>query len=171
MACGEKKVILDEEVFAVMISITVIASVIGFAVVVFPRDGESFVAMGTLNENCRLGGYPTQVVMGSNITLCIFIYNHLGKPVVYQVVYKIGLDSSQLPTNTSPSIAEPLKLWRGILEHGRNITFYVSVHIPYDNRLLNRNASLIFELWILNSEKEAWSYSGRWNHLWVRIVG
>jgi uncharacterized membrane protein len=174
MDYSEEKMILDEEVFAVIIAITIIASVLSFTLMVFPYRGENFIALGLLNENCKIGYYPQKInlALSKNITLCIYVYNHMGKPVVYKVIYKIAFNQSQLPTNTTPSSNAPLALWVGALNDSHNATFLVNIEVPDSSiALANKRLSLVFELWILNTSSKEWIYSGRWNHLWVEVVG
>ena len=155
--------IMDEEVFAVIIAIAVVASAVGIAFV-WRSGGEPFTAIAIL------GLYPKTVVLGRNISLCLFIYNNMFKPIAYEVRYKIALNVSQLPTNTSPSNTETLCTWTGVLGHGENATFPITVSIPPNKELVGRNISLVFELWIFDPYKGVWVYSGRWVHLWVRVV-
>ena len=162
--------ILDEEVLAVILAITVVASVFGIAMVLRPNVVEPFIAIGLLNEHCKIGAYPKYVVPNQTITLCIFIDNYLGKPVYWMVTYKIG-DSESIPTNTSPSPRKPLKEWFGVLDNGENTTFLVKVPIYISKDLEGeKRIALIFELWIYNTTSGRWVYSGRWTHLYVEVV-
>jgi uncharacterized membrane protein len=107
MGCGEEEVILDEEVFAVILALTIIASSLGIALT-WRASGEAFTAIGLLDESCKIGVYPRTVAVNQSLTLCIYIYNHMGKPVAYQVLYKVAVNASQLPKATAPSPARAL---------------------------------------------------------------
>lgn len=160
--------ILDEEVFAVILAIIVVASVLAAAQLLRPNVTEPFIAIGLLNEHCKIGEYPQYVAEGSNVTLCIYLYNYLGKPVYYEVVYKIGT-SKTLPTNTIPSPEKPIMEWKGVLMQNESITFLVKVPVYAPNPRA-RNATLIFELWIFDTKSMKWIYTGRWVHLHVKLV-
>jgi len=163
-------VLLDEEVLAVVLAITIVASVIGIAMVLKPSNPEPFIAIGLLNEHCRIGAYPRYVAPNQNLTLCIFIDNHLGKPIYWMIIYKVG-NSSTIPTNTTPSPAKPLREWRGVLDNNENTTFLVRVPIEIPKPLEGeKRIALIFELWIYNTTSNRWIYSGRWTHLYVEVV-
>jgi uncharacterized membrane protein len=162
--------ILDEEVFAVVIALTVIASALGIALTWRPQ-GEEFVAIGLLNEDCKIGYYPRNVTLGSNVTLCLYVGNYMSKPVAYKVLYKVALNASQLPTNTTPSSVGQLAAWVGALSSGSNSTTVVSVPIPSNASTVGSRVSLVFELWLLDTKAGSWVYSGRWADLWVQIVG
>jgi len=166
---GEKKMILDEEVLAVVIAILLIASIIG-VVFIWRSGGEGFTAIGLLNENCRIGYYPTNVVQGQNLTLCIFVYNHMNKPIIYKVIYKLVYNSSELPTNTTPSPNPEIASWVGALNNDANATFLVSVSVPRNESIVGGNISLVFELWLLDPVNKSWIYTGEWVNRWVRVV-
>ncbi|MCC6041862.1 MAG: DUF1616 domain-containing protein [Desulfurococcaceae archaeon] len=159
--------ILDEEVFAVIVALSIIASAVGIATIWRP-EGEGFTAIGLLDESCRIGLYPKRVLPGGNLTLCISVFNYMGRPIAYMVTYKIALNSSQLPTNTTPSSTDPLATWVGALSDRSNRTFLVGVSVP-TTAVVGSRVALVFELWILESRSGTWVYSGRWVHLWVQV--
>ncbi len=158
--------ILDEEVFAVILAITVVASVFASAMILRPTSYEPFIAIGLLNEECKIGEYPKIIYVHENVTLCIFIGNYMHRPVYYKVVFKIA-NASTLPTNTTPAPTKPLKEWTGFLNDNSNTTF--KIHIVIDKPPPYRNATLVFELWTYDIEKDEWVYTGRWTHLHVEI--
>jgi len=170
VVCGEEKVILDEEVFAVILALAIVASSIGIALTWRPF-GERFVAIGLLDESCKIGVYPKTAALNQSLKLCIYVYNHMGKPIAYQVMYKVALNASQLPTTSAPSVAKPLGKWLGALDNDRDEQFFAFVRIPWDRGLLGRNISLVFELWVFNTTTGSWMYSGVWGHIWVEVVG
>ena len=157
--------ILDEEVFAVVMAIIVVGSVFSIAQVLKPDVVEPFTAIGLLNEDCKIGDYPETVVVGENITLCIFVHNYMGYPIYYSVVYKIGTNST-LPSLNMSSPEKPVASWKGFFDHGENTTFKVIVQVSKPGEKI----ALIFELWIYDPEKDLWTYTGRWVHLYVDAV-
>jgi len=156
--------IFDDEVLAVVLALIVVGSVFGVAELLRPRVTEPFTALGLLNENLKIGDYPTKVVAGQNITLGIFVDNHMGYPIYYRVVFKIGTNTT-LPTNSTESPMPPLESWEGFLDHGENATFLIRIHVDEPGR-----KALIFELWTYDPEADEWVYTGRWNHLYVDVV-
>jgi len=156
--------IFDDEVLAVVLALIVVGSVFGVAELLRPRVTEPFTALGLLNENLKIGDYPSKVVAGQNITLGIFVDNHMGYPIYYRVVFKVG-DNTTLPTNSTESPMPPLKYWEGFLDHDANTTFLIHISVSEVGR-----KALIFELWTYDPEAGEWRYSGRWNHLYVDVV-
>ncbi len=157
----------NNEVFAVILALVVVGSVLGAAQLIAPGVGEPFTALGLLNEDCLIGPYPRRVVNNSYLDLCVYVYNHMGRPIYYKVVYKIG-GVDDLPTNATPSRAPVISEWRGVLGDNGNKTFRVSVNV-YSRSLLS-NVTLIFELWIYNTDRNTWVYNGIWNHLHIQVV-
>ncbi len=155
---------LDDEVLAVVTAIVVVASVFAIAQILRPAVAEPFSAIGLLNQDCKIGDYPDVAAKGENLTLCIFVDNHMGHPIYYRVVYKLGTNQT-LPTNQTPSSEEPIMEWEGLLAHGENATFHVSVPVNETGR-----RALIFELWTYSPEQGAWVYTGRWVHLYVDVA-
>jgi len=157
--------ILDDEVLAVILALIVVGSVFASAEVMRPRVTEPFTALGLLNSELKIGDYPKTVVVGQNITLGIFVDNHMGYPIYYRVVFKLG-DNTTLPTPDNPSPNPPIKSWEGFLDHGENATFKITISV---NKPGNKKA-LIFELWTYDPVDGEWKYTGRWNHLYIDIV-
>ncbi|HEU97483.1 MAG TPA: DUF1616 domain-containing protein [Fervidicoccus fontis] len=166
---GEVTFLDDEEVFAVIIAIAVVGSVLGAAMILRSSSGEKFGAIGLLNDQCKIGNYPAAAVNGSEVNLCLFVYNHYGEPTYFKVEYKIG-DNSTLPTNSTASPLHELKEWRVILNNNENATFPISVPV-YAAVGTGEEKALIFELWIYNLSDQSWEYSGLWTDLYINITG
>ena len=161
--------ILDEEVFAVIIAITIVGSAIAIAQILRPEIVEPFNALGVLNEDCRIGEYPEYVYPRENLTLCIFVYNYRQYPALVQVRFKIG-ENATLPTNTSPSPSQVVKTFSFLIGSKENVTKVVIVPIAIDRSYEGKKIALIFELWIYDIDKKEWIYTGIWNHLYVNVV-
>lgn len=161
--------LLDEEVFAVILAITIVGSAIAIAQVVRPEITEPFNALGLLNEECKIGDYPRYVYPGGNLTLCIFLYNHRDYPALLQVRYKIGTNAT-LPTNTTPSPQPVLKVFEFLVGVKENVTKPITIPIAINESLKDKRIALIFELWIYDLEKKSWVYTGIWNHIYVDVV-
>lgn len=161
--------LLDKEVFAIITAAVIVASVMAASEIVKPYQGSQYAALGLLNQNCVIGDYPSVVNNGDNVTLCIYVSNHLGYPALFLITYKIG-NASTLPTNTSPSLANPILQWDIFLENGENTTF--TIEVPVDIGPMNtpsKEVALIFELWYLSPESGDWVYSGEWVNLYIRV--
>ena len=160
--------LLDEEVFAVLTAIIVVASVFSAAMIVRPSNPEPFSAIGLLDQNCKIGDYPDFVLIGENLTLCIYISNHMGKPMAFMVKYKFGTPQT-LPTNTTPSPAPTQREYIVVLDNNESTLFKREIPVPYNPQLVGQNATIIFELWQYNTTSNQWNYTGKWVHLHVKV--
>ncbi len=183
--------LLDEEVFAVIMALVVVGSVLAAATVARqdyvavynasatpPRfEGyrslgvvaEGFTAIGLLNEHCKIGEYPQVVFLGERLPLCIYLFNYEGEPLVMQVRFKIVANTTEMPTNTTPSPAPVLAEYTRALYHNQSALIHVRVPIEAPPSLVGGNVTLVFELWTLNPETGNWTYTGRWVHLHARL--
>lgn len=159
--------ILDEEVFAVILALAIISSVIGIAMILRPEIPEPFSAIGLLNENCKIGRYPDSAIVNTSLNLCVSIVNYMGKPVYYKVVYKIG-DKTTLPSNTTPSPVMPTQEWFAVLNNKENRSMPISI-IVYADEPLPRTIALIFELWYYDAARSTWVYTGLWVHRYIKV--
>jgi uncharacterized membrane protein len=161
--------ILDDEVFAVIMAIVIIGSVLGVISIIGVSSGERFTAIGLLNEECKIGSYPAQVNIGSNLTLCLYVYNHMDRPIYYKIIYKVGSNNT-LPTNTSPSSEPVIDSWKGLLNNNENLTMKVEIPVRIAGNVSSSRVALIFELWIYDIDSGNWIYTGRWVHLYVSLT-
>jgi uncharacterized membrane protein len=159
--------LLDEEVFAVILALSITASALGIALTLKPGNPEPFTAIGLLNEECKIGRYPAAVVNGSSVRLCISVANYLGHPAYFKVVYKLATNET-LPNSAAPSPEQAVMEWRVLLNNGEEIVFPIT--IPVHTLRGEFHIALVFELWVYNTSASGWSYTGRWNHLYINIV-
>lgn len=162
--------VLDDEVFAVVMAMITVASVLAAFQLLRPSAAEPFTAIGILNERCLIGDYPSKAVVGVPVGLCVYVYNGMGRPIYYKVVFKLASNAS-LPTSEAPSSGEVLGALRGVLGDGGNATRPVSISIGNAAGPSGGRAALVFELWIYDASAGSWVYSGRWAHLYLDLVG
>ena len=156
--------ILDDEVFAVLLAIIVVGSVFAAAQVI-PRHTEPFTAIGLLNAEGKIGDYPRTILVGEPVKLNIFLDNHLGRAALLQVRMKLG-GRDHLPS-PNESLDSPVILNRTVvLEDGGNTTIPVVFRLGEPGR----NVALVFELWGYNTTTHRWEYTGRWVHLYVNVT-
>ena len=161
---GEEEMILDDEVFAVLMAVVIVACVFSIAQMI-PRDVEPFVAIGTLNEEGKLGDYPRVVVAGEPVRLQVFISNHEGKASMLRVMAKLG-SKGNIPTNATFLNSSPIWDYIVVLDHGENVTVPVSLTLNEEGS----DVAIVFELWEFNTSSRSWVYTGRWNHLYVNVT-
>ncbi len=159
----------DREVVAVAAVLALVGSLIYAASLYRSKYIEPFTAIGLLNENCFFGGYPSVVVNGDNVSLCILLVNFNKTPALFRVVYRVATPS-QLPSNSSPSGAPVLGTFLYALPPGANETFHVTVPVVVNESLLGERVALVFELWRYAPSSHSWVYTGKWVHIYVRVL-
>lgn len=153
---------LSEEVFAVILALSIVSSTVGVAMVV-PRNPEAFAALGLLDEYGRIGEYPREVYVGRPFKLAVFIANYMGSTRLFMVRAKLGY--GEIPTESSP-LDRPALLERfAILCHSCNTTLPVILTLsePF------RNQTIVFELYTFNTGEGRWDYTGRYTFLRVDV--
>ncbi len=154
--------LLDDEVRAVLAAILVVAVV--FAVAQYISAGkvaEPFSELGLLGRNKKLADYPSNLTVGERALVYIYVGNHMGYPMFYEVEAKLGNKSSKV---NSSSISP---FWHHylILEYNKSkiipLTFSLNKTGTY---------KLIVELWAYNETSRGFRYDGRWTQLWVNVA-
>ncbi len=160
---SRKSLILDEEVWAVILAIIVVGGV--FAVSQAYLSGrvvEPFSELGLLGKNMKIGDYPRELIVGDNATFYIYVGNHMGRPMYYVVEVKLGDNSTEI----DPAPIEPVFTFERVLLH--NQTWIFRVDLPVESPGLNQR--IIVELWIYNETIDGLQYHGRWTQLWINVT-
>ena len=156
--------LIDEEVWAVVLAIVVVIAVFSVSQLLLAgRVVEPFSELGLLGKNRKIGDYPTNLVVGDEAFFYVYVGNHMGKPMYYRVLVKLG--TAQTPIDPAP--IPPIYIFDRILEH--NETWIFPVSIPMDEPA--NNLRLIVELWIYNSSIGDFQYHSRWTQLWINVTG
>ncbi len=155
---------IDDEVFAVIMAIVVLGSVFA-AVQLLPRHVEPLEGIALLNPECKMKDYPSTILAGEGVSFCLLVFNYMGKPMYYQVRYKVG-DRDTLPRNETPSPQPALKTFEVVLNDSSEA--YLNITITVER--VGNDIALIFELWRYEPATDSWVYTGKWNHLYVDVV-
>lgn len=153
---------LNDEVFAVILAISVVFSVLGIALTV-PRNPEAFTALGLLGEHNKTGGYPREVYVGVPLKLNIFVANYMGSTKLFMVKAKLGYGS--IPSESTPLETPTLLEKFAVLCHSCNTTISVTLVLlePF------KNQTIVFELYMFNTKEKRWDYTGRYLFLRVNL--
>ncbi len=155
--------IIDEEVWAVVLAITVVIAVFAASQILLAgRVVEPFSELGLLGENMKIGDYPTDLVVGDEAFFYVYVGNHMGRPMYYKVLVKIG----DVETAIDPAPVPPIYTFEKILMH--NDTWIFPVSIPMNEPAVNLR--LIVELWIYNQSIGDFQYHKRWTQLWINVT-
>jgi uncharacterized membrane protein len=158
--------VFNEEVLAVITAILIIATIFAAVQIInSERVIEPFSALGLLNKNAKIGDYPREVVAGTPFQLNVYIENHEGKTMYYKILVKLG-NKTSIINETKPLNAQPILELRTVLPHNKSILIPVNITIYQPMT----NLRLIFEMWIFNETKQAFTYYHRWNQLWLNVT-
>lgn len=158
-----KSMYASDEVRAVILALIVVIGVFAFAQAYMAgRVVEPFSELGLLNENMKIGDYPTDVVVGQSVLLYIYVGNHMGYPVYYQVKVMVG----DRYTDVDPAPLKPMIVFERIVMHNESWIF--PLNISFKTPGINKR--LIVELWIYNQTIGDFHYHKRWVQLWINVT-
>ena len=155
--------LVSGEVWAVITAIIIVGAV--FALAQSLRAGrvvEPFSELGVLGPNMKIGDYPKTVVAGESFRLYLYIGNHMGKPMYYIILLKLG----DRETPIDPAPLNPLKEMYIVLDDGENKTKPIDITLKEPGI----NKRLIFEMWIYNTTSRNITYHKRWCQLWINVT-
>lgn len=159
--------VLDDEVLAVLAAIVIVSSVVaGVQVLYAGRVVEPFSELAILGPEGKIGNYPKEVVAGSPFTIVVYVGNHEGRTVYYEVLVKLG-NKSSVVNETTPLTAEPIEELRTVLSHNSSATFPINLTL----REPGTHLRLVFELWTFDEATREFKYRGIWNQLWLNVTG
>ena len=152
-----------ETASVVLVLVTILAV---FAVVqpLIPSNSQKFSELGVLGPNQTISGYPTSVTVGQQISLYGYVGNHLDEPSYYQVLVKLGNQSTQISNSTSASAPE-LSTYYHVLANNQSWIFPINLTMSKNGI----NQRIIFELWAYNDTTSSFTYTGLWNQLWINV--
>ncbi|MCS7127756.1 MAG: DUF1616 domain-containing protein [Sulfolobales archaeon] len=153
---------LNDEVLAVIVAISIVASVLGIALTI-PRNPEPFTAIGLLNPDVKIGDYPREVRVGEEVSLNLYILNHMGYTGLFMYQGKIGYGKipSDEPLNVTPTLKGYVALC-----HTCNIT--IPIKTAFNEPF--RNQTLVFELYMYDSKTNEWRYTGVYVFLRLNVT-
>jgi len=154
--------LLDEEVQAVLAAIIIV--IIVFATTQYFTAGrvvEPFSELGLLGEKMKIGDYPTNLIEGEEAKVYIYVGNHMGKPMLYQIQAKLGNKTTPI----DPAPIQPFWTHYLVLEH--NQTTIIPLHFTINQTGTHR---LIVELWAYNQTTGTIQYHHRWVQLWINVT-
>jgi len=125
---------------------------------------EPFSELGLLGPNMKLGDYPTELTIGQNFNLYLYVGNHEGGVRYFRVLAKLGGLSSSV-SDSSALDAPILASWDCILPNEGNSTTPIILSIPTAG-LYQR---LVFELYQYEPANGNFAYNQRWTQLWLNV--
>jgi uncharacterized membrane protein len=157
---------IDDQVKgALLVALVLMGLLAGGSYWIEHRVSEPFSELGLLGPNQKIGDYPKTLLVNQNFSLFLYVGDHEGRAMYYDVRVKLGDDSSVV--NETVSLASPVLYdYRVMLTD--NGTWLQPVSLSIDRP--GTNLRLVFEMWVYNTTLGDFSYYSRWNQLFLNIT-
>ncbi len=155
--------ITAKRISAIIMGVMILCALISVAGVLQPiEQGESFSELGILNENMAMENYPSQVMVNQPLHLYGYVGNHMGEPMLYTVMVKLGDNK----TVENPTLSSPVYEFSQVVSNNQNWTFPMDITLSK----VGVNQRIIFELWAYNQTLHQNQYIGIYGHINVNVV-
>ncbi len=148
----------------ILASITILVVVTALAPLIPPRQPK-YSELGILGPNRTARGYPTSVAVNQPFLLYGFVENHEGNVENYQILVKLG-NQTTIVTNATYANAPVLTTFWHIVRENETWTFPMNLSL---NQAGN-NTRIIFELWSYNVPASNFEYTGLWDQIWLNVT-
>ena len=155
---------MDRETGVLALAVVTILAVFVAVCPIIPSNGETFSELGVLGPTQTISEYPTNVTVGQQFNLYVYVGNHQGMASYYQVLVKEGNQATVVSNSTAANLP-PVLTQSLVLGDNSSTTFPVSLSMS----TVGLNQRLIFELWMFNSTTANFAYTGLWNQLWLNV--
>lgn len=157
---------IDEQVQAAAVGIIVLIAVFNVSgYYLANRNAEPFSELGILGPNQKIADYPTSVLAGQNFSLYLYVGNHEGHVMYYQVLVKLG-DRSNANTNISLG-ALPIASYGMVLRDNQTYLSPVTFSLNHNGT----NVRLVFELWAYAANTTSFVYDHRSTWIYMNVTG
>jgi uncharacterized membrane protein len=156
---------VDKETATIALVLVTILGVFAAIYPILPSNQESFSELGILGPTQKISGYPQNVTVGQPILLYAYLGNHEGTVQYYQLLVKLGNESTVI-TNSTYARAPVIETYYRVLDNNQNTTFPMGFSVDHQGI----NQRLIFELWSFNSTLSTFDYTGLWNQIWMNVT-
>ena len=129
------------------------------------RNAEPFSELGVLGPNQKIADYPSSVLAGQNFTLYLYVGNHEGRVMYYDVLVKLG-DRSNAVQNASLAVP-PIASYGMVLRDNQTYLSPVTFSLGRNGT----NVRLVFELWAFETNSSAFAYDLRSTWIYLNVTG
>ncbi|MDG6906026.1 MAG: DUF1616 domain-containing protein [Nitrososphaerota archaeon] len=157
---------MDKETATIALVLVAILAIFVAIQPILPSNPERFSELGVLGPNQTIANYPTSLSTGQSFLLYGYIGNHEGAVDYYQMLIKLGNQTTQISNQTS-STAPLIGSYSQVIDNNQSVTFPINLSINETGT----NLKLIFELWSYNVTTSSLEYTGLWNQLYVNVTG
>src|SRR2546425_2281886 len=148
----------------ILAAIPILVVVTALAPLITPRQPK-YSELGILGPNQTTRGYPTSVAVNQPFRLYGFVENHEGNVENYQMLVKLG-NQSTIVTNSTYANASVLATFWHIVREKETWTFPMTLSVSQ----VGNNTRIIFELWSYDVPASNFEYTGLWNQIWLNVT-
>ena len=156
---------MNKQLRIVSLSLVTIAIVIAAVQPLLPVVDERFSELGILGADKMIGDYPRIVVANQSFLLYGLVGNHEGVTQNYQVMVKLGNETTEVSNTTFANVSLLATYWRAL---AKGETWLFPMNLTIAN--VGTNIRLIFELWSYNPSVSSFVYKGLWNQVWLNVT-
>ena len=152
-----------KRVCAVIMGIMFLFALISVSGLLVPiEQGESFSELGILSQNKTMDNYPSQTGINQTIHLYGYVGNHMGEPMLYTVLAKLGDNQ----TVENPALTQPFEQYSRVVSNNQNWTFPIDISLSKPGI----NQRIIFELWAYNQTLNHNQYQNIYGHININVI-
>jgi uncharacterized membrane protein len=129
------------------------------------NTSQPFSEVGILGPKGEFNDYPTQMTVGVNYSLNLYVVNNQGQSMMYAVYEELG-NLSSIINQSTPLAASPVATYWFALPNGGNYTLPIIVKLSS----AGQNVRLVWELWGYSESTATWTYTGAWAQLFVNAT-
>ena len=162
-----RKLGLDDEkgyIIAILLALIIVASIVAVYFVVYRPQPEPYSTIYILDDQKQAANYAQTLVAGENSTFNVWVNveNHMGGSgnQSYQVLVKIAQNPSTYPVEVKPIYTYQISLADG--GKWQNLT-------PITENQVG-SYSVVFELWLYNSESSAYEFTHNFCDLNIQVI-
>ena len=148
----------------ILACITILVVTVALAPLISVRQPK-YSELGILGPDQTTKGYPTSVTANQSFLLYGFVENHEGAVENYQLLVKLGNQSTVVSNATYANAPLLATYWRIVRE---NETWIFPMTLIVNQA--GNYTRIIFELWSYNIPTSNFEYTGLWDQIWLNVT-
>jgi uncharacterized membrane protein len=148
----------------ILVSVALLVIIAAIAPLISVREPR-YSELGILGPNRTTSGYPTVVPVNQSFLLYGFVKNHEGHVEDYQLLVKVGNQTTTVSNATYADAPVISTFWQ-ILRENETWTFPMNLSL---NQAGN-DTRIIFELWSYAVPSSIYEYTGLWDQIWLNVT-
>jgi uncharacterized membrane protein len=156
---------MNKQTATIILTPITILVIVTALVPLIPVREPKYSELGILGPNRTASGYPTIEPVNQSFLLYGFVENHQGSVESYQLLVKVGNQSTVVSNATYANAPVLATFWR-ILRENETWTFPMNLIVNH----AENNTRIIFELWSYDVPSYNYEYTGLWDQIWLNVT-